>query len=222
MPDLALAALLLVAFPAWQIWRSLSAGDRPKAPKLWRYLRTCAIIAALLALLAATWIAQGRSLAALGLDIPLSVAGLIALAIAAALISVLFVGTMAMKPRRDWLTLGAELMPDTPRETAAFVAMTVLIGCGWELLYRGFLLWALSPAIGMPLAIAAAATAYGLAHGYKSRGQLFGSIVAALVFCIGYALTDSLWWLMLIHTALPLTMPLARWRARRAEAQLTS
>lgn len=219
MPDLVLAALLLIVFPAWQVWRSLTARDRPGVPRLRGYLRTSAIIAGLLAWLAMVWISQDRSLAALGLDIPLSATGLTCLAIAAALIAVLYVWTMAMKPRPEWLTLGAGIMPGTPRESAVFTVMTVLIGCGWELLYRGFLLWALSPAVGMPLAIAAAATAYGLAHGYKSPGQLIGSIAAALLFCIAYALTDSLWWLMLIHTALPLTMPLARWRARRAGLQ---
>ncbi len=221
MLDLVLTALLLIVFPAWQVGRSLRAGDRAKASRLRGYLRTSAIIVVLLALLAAAWISEGRSLAALGLDIPLSSVGLICLAVAAALIAVLFVWTVAMRPRPEWLTLGAEFMPDTPRETAAFAVMTLLIGCGWELLYRGFLLWALAPAMGMSLAIAAAATAYGLAHGYKSHGQAFGSIIAALLFCIAYALTDSLWWLMLIHTALPLTMPLARWRARRARLPVT-
>ena len=221
-PDLVLAAILLLAFPAWQLWRSLRTGERPRPAKLRGYLRTSAIISVLLAMLAAIWIAGGRSLASLGLDIPPSTGGLIGLAIAAAIVAALFVPTLLMKPRKEWLTLGADILPDTPAERAVFALMTLLIGAGWELLYRGFLLWALGPAVGLPFAIVAAAVAYGLAHGYKSQGQLAGSIAAALVFCIAYALTGSLWWLMIVHIAMPMVMPVARWRARRAEAQLTS
>ncbi len=218
--DLLLAALLLAVFPAWQLWRSLTGGARPRPSRLRGYLRTSAIIAALLALLAVCWISEVRDGASLGLDIPPSTDGLVGLAIAAAAIAGLIVPTLLMKPRKEWLTLGDELMPRTSVETAAFVLMTLLIGCGWEILYRGFLLWALGPAIGMPLAIAAAAAAYGLAHGYKSPGQIAGSIVAALAFCIAYALTGSLWWLMLIHIVPMLTVSLARWRA--PAAQLTT
>jgi hypothetical protein len=49
-----------------------------------------------------------------------------------------------------------------------------------------------------------AATAYGGAHGFRDIRQFGGSVVSALAFTMGYALTHSLWWLILIHTALPL------------------
>ena len=95
-PDLVLAAILLLAFPAWQLWRSLRTGARPRPAKLRGYLRTSAIIAALLTMLAAIWIAGGRSLASLGLDIPPSTGGLIGLAIAAAIVAALFVSWVVL------------------------------------------------------------------------------------------------------------------------------
>jgi hypothetical protein len=35
--------------------------------------------------------------------------------------------------------------------------------------------------------------------------QLIASILSAFVFTVAYALTQSLWWLMVIHAGLPLT-----------------
>lgn len=212
--DLALAILLLAGLPAWQLWRSLRAGDRPRRPRMSGYLRSSAMIALLLGLLAATWIEGARPLAALGLDVPVGMPGLVGLAIAAALLGGLLVAGLTMKAKADAPV--ADFLPQTRGELAFFPVMAVLIGCGWELLYRGFLLWALTPLIGEPLAIAAAATAYGVAHGYKSAFQLGAGIAMALVFTIAYALSDSLWWLMLIHTALPLFALIGRPRGDRA------
>src|SRR5690625_359177 len=94
------------------------------------------------------------------------------------------------------------LLPRTRRELTLFLGFTLLAGCGWELLYRGFLIWFLVPSIGTVGAVCIAAIAYGAAHGYKSRTQFLGSIVSAFAFTIAFVLTGSLWWLMLIHTAL--------------------
>lgn len=41
----------------------------------------------------------------------------------------------------------------------------------------------------LPGGVVAAALTYGAAHGFKSRGQFAGSIVAAIAFTIGYAAT---------------------------------
>jgi membrane protease YdiL (CAAX protease family) len=72
---------------------------------------------------------------------------------------------------------------------------------GWEILYRGFLLWFLSPYIGIAGAICLASFAYGLARGYQGRRQLVGSIASAFAFTVAFAITRSLWWLMLLHAA---------------------
>ena len=49
-------------------------------------------------------------------------------------------------------------------------------------------------------------SAYGAAHGYKNPRQFAGSIAASFAFAIGYALTGSLWWLIVLHAAAPVTM----------------
>lgn len=83
---------------------------------------------------------------------------------------------------------------------------------GWEILYRGFILL-LTPNTGLPIAITISALAYGIAHGYRSPKQLIASIVSAFAFTIAYALTHSLWWLIVIHAGLPLSAVPAALRA---------
>jgi len=62
-----------------------------------------------------------------------------------------------------------------------------------------------------------AALAYGVSHGYKSPAQFGGSIALSFVFAIAYALTLSLWWLMLVHTAAGLFGAWSGYRLTRPE-----
>src|SRR5471032_1066689 len=50
---------------------------------------------------------------------------------------------------------------------------------------------------------------YGAGHGFENVKQFLGSIVAAFAFTVEYALTGSLWWLIVLHAAAPVTMFLA-------------
>jgi membrane protease YdiL (CAAX protease family) len=86
--------------------------------------------------------------------------------------------------------------------------MGAVAGVAWEVLFRGYLLWALTPRVGIVGAVFVASVAYGVAHGYKSPRQFTSSLVSALLFTIAYALTHSLWWLMLIHGGLPVMVGL--------------
>nr|WP_315253644.1 CPBP family intramembrane glutamic endopeptidase [uncultured Duganella sp.] len=107
-------------------------------------------------------------------------------------------------------------MPRTRMETAVYLITMVGMTATWELLFRGYLLLVLTPYAGMPLAIVLAAVAYGAGHGYQSPKQFFGSIAASLCFTTGYALTGSLWWLIVLHAAVPVTMPYAERKLNRA------
>ena len=106
---------------------------------------------------------------------------------------------------------GNDLLPESARDIRLFMLFVLMVGFGWEVLYRGFLLLYLPPHIGLPGAVVTAALAYGLAHGIKSRGQVIGSIIAAFAFTIGYVLTQNLWWLIILHVGLPLIGLAANW-----------
>ena len=209
--DIFLATLLIVAIPALALYRSFRPRRR-KPTRTQRYLNGIVLAGALLLLLGFAWWHAGRSAIALGFDAPLSRGGAIGLAIAVALLVAFavaqFIGklrhrTPDVKTEAKWLEDNA-VLPRTRRELALFLVMAVLLGCGWEVLYRGFLLWLLVPHIGTIGAICVAAIAYGFAHGYKGHQQCTMAVAMAFAFTIAFVLTHSLWWLMLIHTAMPI------------------
>lgn len=216
MPDILLTVLLVGLVPAYQVWLSLRRKpDRPDRVRA--YVRTMGMATTLLAALSWVWLGAGRSPEALGFALP--PAGEVGLALAALLLSGLLLYILlakpSAKPAPDHVV---KLMPSTPRETAVFLLMTLVIGTAWEVLFRGYLLWSLGGWIGIWPAVVVAAAAYGAAHGYKNRNQFIGSLVSALAFTTGYALTHSLWWLILIHTALPLAAALGMRRQLAGQA----
>ncbi|HZZ69739.1 MAG TPA: CPBP family intramembrane glutamic endopeptidase [Phenylobacterium sp.] len=208
MIDLVLTAYLVALLPAYQLWRSLRKSNAPTTGRMARYLRTLAIATVPTAGVLAVWILEGRSWIALGLGLPIG--GLAGLGVVVLALPVMGVG---MRPKamagKTPPTAVTDMLPTTPGERLAFIVSTVVSCAAWELLYRGYLLWVLSPRIGVPLAVIAAATAYGVAHGFKDARQLLGSLASALVFTTAYAVSHSLWWLMLFHAGLPMLMLMA-------------
>ncbi|MEO5492865.1 MAG: CPBP family intramembrane glutamic endopeptidase [Sphingomonas sp.] len=207
--DHLLAFLLLAIIPARALWRS-----RPNAvasePKAIRYLTTIGMMAGLLSILAADWLLAGRTVKALGLGPPTTTPAQVGLGLVTMLLSVLrlVLRRKSAATRANVEAARKELMPETLKERRLFLLFILAAGFGWEILYRGYLLYYLQPHVGLWGAVAVAALAYGVAHGFKSPRQVSGSIAAALAFTIGYAATGSLWWLMLLHSGLPLlSMP---------------
>lgn len=206
--DIALIVILVLVFPAIRLLNSRKPEPENPRPMAQRYLRTIATLGVPLLVLVLDWLATGRGAAALGLAIPLPFRGRIGLAIA----SVLVLG-MTISPLLPWLKSSPEkraaqqarlkargLVPETSREAALFLIVAVLIGCGAEILYRAFLLWAFTPFAGVAGAVVIAALAYGIGHGFEKWREAAGAVVSAFVFTAAYALTGSLWWLMAIHS----------------------
>lgn len=221
MPDLLLAAYLLGFMPARSLWQSLN--NSPASERTSRYSTTIAEIAMLLKGLVLVSFLAGRSAESLGLDWPLSGAGLWGLAGAVVVLAGLWLAsnmsgrslTAEQRAEREAKVLEHDAMPTTGHELRMFLLTSLFVGAGWELLYRGFLLSVLIPYIDVIPAIAASAVAYGLAHGYKNPRQLIGSIVAALLFTVAYYLTQSLWWLMMIHAGFGIIIALAAYKVAR-------
>jgi len=208
-----LGLVLLILVPAEALWRDWSSS--PPRSQMRRYGTT--IAKALALLLGLLWVAQTNGITAnqLGLGTKLSTGGWIGLAIALMVACGLAVAAVRAKPDPKKLERHrtSALLPNGPRELRLFLLLVPLIGFAWELLYRGFLLWWLVPITGTGGAILLASLAYGLAHGWKNARESAPSIVSALLFTTGYALTGSLWWLIIIHIALPLIGYIALRRA---------
>lgn len=206
MLDHLVAILLLLVVPTRALWRS-RPGRIASGTKITRYITTIGMVAGLLSLLATSWFIAARSAQALGLDAPTSTSSLIGLGIAVAILTALFLSRnkKATPSQKEQIEAARrELFPETPIEVKLFLLLSLAVGGGWEILYRGFLLYYLPPMIGLWGAIILAALAYGAAHGFKNPKQFAGSIVSALAFTIAYAATSNLWWLMLIHVGVML------------------
>lgn len=227
MLTILLAAFLLVIYPAFKLWTSLRAPSvKPPRPPMRRYAMFTVRALVLSGIAWAGCVQAGYSARQLGLDVPLSSGGKWGLACAALLAMVMAV--LAIRERRMPAEVRAEQergmlaspmpWPRTAAEACAFAFSITLMMASWEVLYRGLLLLLLAPAIGMPLAVAASATAYAVGHGYKSPRQLGAALASAFVFTIAYALSGSLWWLIIIHAILPLSAIPAALRAHRLSA----
>jgi membrane protease YdiL (CAAX protease family) len=209
MIDYVLAILLIVVMPARALYKS-RRGARSDSDRVKRYVLSSAIIVGLLGLLCYAWVHAARAATLLGLDTPLSTRGMIGFAIAAVIIAALALAAFYKQRKNQGSRTETtkhrlesnESLPRNRRELCLFLPFALLAGCGWELLYRGFLIWFLVPHTGTIGAICIAALAYAAAHGYKNRTLFIASIVSAFAFTIAYVLTASLWWLMLIHTVI--------------------
>ena len=225
--ELAFALYLVVILPGQKLWQSLQPGAEPKRSRLAAYHASMIRIVILLAILTTLMWWSGRPAAALGLALPMPAAGAWGVIATGLLLAVMSVGGWLWERKLQGEKLAqyqakmekaSDSMPQTKQELNTFLLMTLFIGCGWELLYRGFLMMVLTPVIGAATAVALAAIAYGAAHGYQSRGQFIGSIVSAFLFTIGYVLTGSLWWLMLLHTLFPVYAATSYYRQKRSMA----
>lgn len=215
-PDLLLTLYLLVLFPLQRLWRSRHPSPRkpPPAPlqSYWRQGRFVLVL--LVALVLVMWLG-GRSASDLGLAFPDSPGAVWGLAAACGVLLALHLAGQRMERRMTPAQRAGQhaqlrnlpfVMPRTALDTAAYLAMSIVMTAAWEILFRGYLLLVVPPVTGLPAAIALAGVAYGAAHGYKNPQQFAGSIAASLAFTIGYALTGSLWWLIVLHAAAPVTM----------------
>jgi membrane protease YdiL (CAAX protease family) len=230
LPDLLFTLYLLVVFPCQRLWNSRHPAQRkPARPPLQSYWRQARFVLVLLAALVPVMLLGQHTVHELGLACPDSFAALCGMVVAGGVLLALhLVGkrmernmTPAHRARQEAQLRDLPFaMPRTPFETAAYMASTVVMTTTWEVLFRGYLLLVLAPLTGLPLAVVLAAVAYGAAHGYKNPRQFLGSIAASFAFTIGYALTGSLWWLIVLHAAAPVSMPYAvrKIRARAAAA----
>lgn len=225
--DIIFTLYLLVYFPFDGLRRGfLKKPPQPNMSALQSYWKQGRYVLILLAVfLLVNWL-EKHSANQLGLGLPPSTAGIWGLAIVVCLLMVLYIfgKRSASKMTSEELVKQENklrelpfTMPRTRVEIVAYFITMVGMTATWEILFRGYLLLVLTPFTGLPLAVVLAAVAYGAGHGFESFKQFSGSIIAAFAFTIGYALTGSLWWLIVLHSAAPITMFFAARRVSQAK-----
>jgi membrane protease YdiL (CAAX protease family) len=97
------------------------------------------------------------------------------------------------------------LLPHTAREAAWFRALSVTAGVCEEVVFRGYVTWALSQWLPMPAAVVAQALAFGLAHSYQGRGGIVKTGLVGLVMGAIASGSGSLLAPIVMHAAFDLS-----------------
>jgi len=97
-----------------------------------------------------------------------------------------------------------QLLPRSAREKRLFAALSVAAGLGEETAYRGYLITALAPLIGVGGAAVLSSVVFGVLHVYQGwlgipRTALMGGLLAW-----GFLASGSLWPAIIAHTAIDL------------------
>jgi membrane protease YdiL (CAAX protease family) len=91
------------------------------------------------------------------------------------------------------------LMPHTREEYRWFVLLSFTAGVCEELLYRGYLTWVAAAYVGLPIGIATAVIAFGLAHAYQGIAGILKTGAVGLVMSLIVVAGGSLLPAMLMH-----------------------
>lgn len=209
--DLALLVVVAVAIPALSARKGRALAAIPASERSHKRSYWTVIVRnlALDLLVVGLWISTGRPLAALGFDHPVGLGGRIGFAIAV-IVGVFYTYAAVFKRRSSEQLAAAQqalqrqnvdrVLPHSGRETALFICMALIASPSEELLYRGYLFWLFTPATGLVGAVALSSAIFGIGHAYLGRVGIVRTTLIGLGFAIAYALTGSLWWLMIAHT----------------------
>ncbi|MBI5169877.1 MAG: CPBP family intramembrane metalloprotease [Candidatus Eisenbacteria bacterium] len=214
--DILLLVLILVGLPlrAWFAMRALRAAPAAELPSLRRRLWTRAILSQwlLVAGVLALWVWQRRWWTALNVVArigPMEIGMLIGIAFLAILLhrqrAELDRQPEVVSKLRARLMPVEGLMPDTRAEWPHFAALAVTAGVCEELLFRGFVTWALTHVLpSYEIAAFAQAALFGLAHAYQGPRGVWTTGMVGVFLTVVVHLTGTLWVAMLIHALMDL------------------
>lgn len=209
--DHLLAVAAIVVFPlyslaTWQGTRRRVARHGEPA-RLAEYREVLAWLVAFAGGVGALWIASGRSPGALGLRLPVAGPGSGAgfLLAGAFLALLLWQRRVAAAGRVDLEGVAAQLehlgplIPETARERRWFRAVSIAAGVSEELVWRGFLLWYLTPSLGVWGAAGTQAALFAVAHAYQGARQIPGVLGLSALLTLLRLLTGSLLLPVVVH-----------------------
>jgi membrane protease YdiL (CAAX protease family) len=230
VPDtvLVLVIVLGLAVRAWFGMRELramtaEAADR-RRPVMW--LRAILSQWALVAAVLAWWGVEHRPVTALGLDPRLGwgfagfAIGLVAIVGVMVLQGRLVARDASLRDRvRARLAPVERLMPSSRAEYPGFASLALTAGICEELLFRGFVTWALAHVLpGAWQVLLAQAALFGLAHAYQGVRGIVTTGFVGLVMGLLVWITGSLWASMIVHALMDLHAGDLMLRVREADA----
>ena len=118
-------------------------------------------------------------------------------------------GVNANSPRgglQKWLPDFGAFMPATPRERWLFAGVALSAGICEEIVYRGWLLFALHRELALTgsAALVVAAVLFGLAHSYQGPLGVLSATLAGVLMCVLYVASGTLLVPMALHALIDL------------------
>ena len=226
-------ALLMIFGAAWPLYshfvdwprheRAVAAGDSTARSRIYRRTIAEQWLLAGAALALCVW--ASRPLAGLGLAAPrgwrLTLSVLVTLGyvvLMAQQLPAIAASPATRAKLRERLQPLRALLPHTPGEFRWFVALSITAGFCEELLFRGYLVWALRPWLGLFGAAALSVVVFGLAHGYQGRKFGTQAFVAGLVLGALALVTRSILPGMVLHALVDLGSGYTTYLAMREPA----
>lgn len=168
------------------------------------------------------WAASGKPFALLGLALPLRLPdeigiGLVALALLLVPLQLWRLAEIDGSQLKAALRQidAIKITPDSWRELVLFLVVAITAGVWEELLYRGFLLWYLTPHIGVIGAVTLSSLMFGLGHAYQGPQGVISTTILGTAFALLYLASGSLWWLMALHAAIDIQAGFVTFRIKR-------
>ena len=215
--DLVLAGLIAIVYPIWDYFsawprmvRTIASGRPNARVSVYREVLTLEWI--ITAAIAAVWLHAARPWRLVGLVLPVGWRLVLPVALLAAAVMLLRAqlrGIRRLDPaRRDRVRARQDvlspLIPHTRFERAWFVPVAITAGLCEEFIYRGFLLWAFRPWLGLWGAAFASTVSFGFAHAYQGRGGAIRAGTLGAVFVVLATALGSVVPGMVLHALLDL------------------
>jgi membrane protease YdiL (CAAX protease family) len=190
------------------------------------YLVAAAKLWLLASVVLTVWMVEGRGLPSLGLSLSeegwrgyaswAAVAGVVAF-FGWQLGGLLFSPEMRETYRRRVAEAGESLrfMPDTTGEHRAFCFLGLTAGITEEIVFRGYLIWAFSQFLDLPVAALIAVLIFGLFHIYQGTTGFIASVLAGGVMTCLYLVSGSLLPAIVLHALIDLLNAQSSFVAKR-------
>lgn len=237
VPDLMYVSLFAFALPLWDAFigwpafrRQQQADPARARMRLWR--EAIGIGWAVVAVGAVLWVWNDRSWASFGFSVPhgwrlwTPIALFLLLAAYYAYAGAILARCPEQRANvRKQFTPGiAAVLPHTRPEMYWFGGVSLTAGFCEEFLFRGYLIWALSPWLGWWGAAALSLLIFASGHAYQGwNGALRTGIVGA-IFTLVVAIFGSLWPAIALHVLIDLSNGMFAWltlREGQAAAEVT-
>jgi membrane protease YdiL (CAAX protease family) len=220
--------LLLDSLVVWPTFVRRSQVDLRKA-RVWLWSSWIILLWTMTAAVVALWLFEARAWSALRLTNPhgwrLWAASGLVMALASYTLYIVVRILSRPRPRRVQLANPdvARMAPRAGSEMGLWVALSLTAGICEEFVFRGYLIWAFTPMLGLWGAAALSLVAFTISHTYQGPKGMVAVAALGLLFTLVVLCFGSLWPAMALHALVDAGQGLTTWLVlRRAPAVVTA